>query len=272
VTTSGPPSRFDLDTAVTQVRDGVFDARIDQGWWIERGPNGGYVAAILTQALIAHVGDPGRHARSITIHYLAPAVEGPARVEVRTERAGRTVQYLSARMVQGERVVATVQSAFATMLGGTPTFADATFPGYPPPEEVERQPDPPVVVPMRRRYEFRRVTGAPWEGPARSAESGGWIRLVEPRPYDAALVAAISDAWYPAVFNRIEPMGVPTVDLTLHVRSVEALARMCPEDWMAVRFRTTVVAEGFLEEDGELWSPDGTLVAHSRQLGMLLPR
>ena len=99
------------------------------------------------------------------------------------------------------------------------------------------------------------------------------IRLAEQRRYDAALVAAMSDAWYPAIFLRLERVvAVPTVDLTLHIRSAEALARMRPDDWMAVRFRTTVVGEGFLEEDGELWAPDGTLVAHSRQLGLLLAR
>ena len=67
-------------------------------------------------------------------------------------------------------------------------------------------------------------------------------------------------------------MGVPTIDLTVHVRSVDALQRMRPEDSMAVRFRTTMLAEGYLEEDGELWAPDGTLVAHSRQLGLVLTR
>ena len=83
---------------------------------------------------------------------------------------------------------------------------------------------------------------------------------VEPRPYDAAVVAALSDAWYPAIFTRLtERLGVPTVDLTVHLRSIHALEQMRPDDWMAVRFRTTVANEGFLEEDGQLWAPDGTL-------------
>jgi hypothetical protein len=35
-------------------------------------------------------------------------------------------------------------------------------------------------------------------------------------------------------------------------------------------FRTREVAGGFLEEDGELWSRGGVLLAHSRQLGVVL--
>ena len=48
------------------------------------------------QAFVAEVGDPDRHARSLTIHYLAPAVEGPAQLTVITERSGRMVSYLAA--------------------------------------------------------------------------------------------------------------------------------------------------------------------------------
>ena len=264
-------SRFDTDTAVVPAGGGNYDTRIDPGWWIERGPNGGYIAAIVVQAFLAEVADPQRCARSITIHYLAPAVAGPAQVTVTTERTGRLVQYLTLRLRQGERLIATAQAAFAVLDERGPTFADPSFPGYPHPAEIAPVTDPPGLVPMRDRYEFRHVAGAPWDGPADTAETAGWIRLAEPRPYDAALVAAMTDAWYPAIFTRLtERFGVPTVDLTIHIRSIAAIRRMRPDDWVAGRFRTTVATEGFLEEDGQLWAPDGTLIAHSRQLGMLL--
>ena len=40
-------NRFDHDTAITPIGEGRYEVRIDRGWWIIRGPNGGYVAAIL---------------------------------------------------------------------------------------------------------------------------------------------------------------------------------------------------------------------------------
>ena len=36
-----------------------------------------------------------------------------------------------------------------------------------------------------------------------------------------------------------------------------------------VRFWTRVSTHGFIEEDGEIWAPDGTLIAQSRQLALL---
>jgi hypothetical protein len=37
------------------------------------------------------------------------------------------------------------------------------------------------------------------------------------------------------------------------------------------RFASRTSHGGFFEEDGEIWAPDGTLLAQSRQLALLLP-
>ena len=124
---------------------------------------------------------------------------------------------------------------------------------------------------MRDRYEQRWAIGTPpWEAVAVDdvAEVGGWIRLADEHPVDAMVVAALTDAWPPSVFTRMtEHMAVPTVDLTVHFREPP------PEepDWCLVRFRSRHASHGFVEEDGEVWSSDGRLLALSRQLALVLP-
>ena len=72
----------------------------------------------------------------------------------------------------------------------------------------------------------------------------------------------------PPVFGRItEPAAVPTIDLTVHLRNPLPAGS---DDWVLVVFRSAVASDGFIEEDGELWSRDGTLLAQSRQLAVVL--
>ena len=91
---------FETATAVEPLGDGRFSAVCDVGWSAPRGPNGGYLAAIMIRAMAAQLDDPGREARSITLHYLSPPVAGPMQVEVKLERSGRTLSTLSARLEQ----------------------------------------------------------------------------------------------------------------------------------------------------------------------------
>jgi acyl-CoA thioesterase len=269
-------SRFARDTAVVPLGDGTYEGHIDPGWWIERGPNGGYVAAVVLRALTDAVANPERTPRSLTVHYLAPPVEGPVRIETAVVRSGRMLTFVSGRLLQADRLLATAQAAFAPPLPGV-VFSDMQPPDVPPPDDLPTLPpveagDPLPVIAMRDRYEQRWAIGPlPFTG-ASQAVAGGWIRLNPEEgsgPVDHVLVAALCDAWVPPIFSRVdERVGVPTIDLTVHFREPLPAG---DTDWFLVVFRSQMAADGFVEEDGEVWTASGRLLAHSRQLAVILP-
>jgi acyl-CoA thioesterase len=263
-------NRFDADTALKQLDVATFEGHVVRRWWVGRGPNGGYIAAIILRALAMAVTDPERTPRSLTVQYLEPPAEGPLQVAITIERAGRSITMLSARLLQSGRLLAIALAAFAKPRPGM-EFTEARMPDVPPPEEV------PIFTPpgtpslsFLSCYEYRRAIGDLPFSHSERARTGGWLRLAEPRAIDYPLVAAFTDAWIPSVFPRLErPTVVPTIDLTIHFRSRLPLPSAKPDDFCLAVFQTRLAAEGFFEEDGEIWSPDGVLIAQSRQLALL---
>lgn len=266
-------TRFDTDTAVAPSGSGQYSGRIDPGWWIIAGPNGGYVAAILLRALMLEVNDPGRSPRSLTIHYLRPPTVGPVDISVVIERTGKTLTTASARLVQDGKLIAVSLAAFALPRQGF-TFQDREPPKLGPVEASPRFRDKyPGTVELQQRYDARWALGGEFGAGTSRAVLGGWIRFDEPRIVDALAVAAYTDALPPAVFTRAtsrESLGpVPTIDLTIHFRAALPLPDASPTDFCAVAFTSTVARDGFIEEDGEVWSADGVLLAQSRQLALV---
>lgn len=260
-------SKFERDTNVDEVDPGVFEGHVNRDWWIVFGPNGGFIAAMVVKAMGAAVDDSSRHARSLTIHYTAAPREGSVRIHTTVERAGRTLTTVSARMVQEERLIALALGAFSGPRRSSMEFDDLAAPDVPAPEDVPAFEPLPSMPPFSRQWETRPALGGqPWQGGDGAALTGGWIKPLDDHPVDAALVAQITDAWLPAVFLKLtEPNAVPTIDLTIHFRADLPL----PADYVLSRFETRVSYGGFVEEDGWIWSRDGRLIAHSRQLALL---
>jgi len=264
-----PPSRFERDTAVTSVGENVFEARIDPGWWIVAGPNGGYIAALMLRALMLAVGDADRRPRTYTVHYTARPVEGPARIETQVVRRGRSLTTVTARLQQDDRTLCVAIAAFS-LPRSAPSFSEVKMPEVARPEDCDRI-EPRIEI--HHRFEHRWAMGpTPFSGGDR-ALCGGWIRLAEPCVADAPLVAAYADAFPPAVFSRVMPDalfgGVPTVELTVHFREALPLAGAAPDDFTLAVFRSRFALDGFIDEEGEIWSSDGRLLALSRQLAIM---
>jgi acyl-CoA thioesterase len=269
-----PTFDFDRETAVRHLGDGRYESRLDRVWWVHRGPNGGYLAAIVLRALTEAVGDAERSPRSLTVHYVAPPAEGALEVATTIERAGRSLTSCSARLTQDGKLIGLALGAFSKARPG-PEFSDLRPPAAPPVEEspqIDPPADDPFMPDIAFRWENRMVRGGfPLEATGEAVITR-WIRLPEGRVVDGLVAAAVTDAVIPAVFGRVEAqIIVPTVDLTIHFRSSLPLPDAEPDDYVLADFRTNVAAEGFLEEDGEIWSRDGVLLAQSRQLAAILP-
>lgn len=268
-------NRFDRDTAVTPLGEGRFQAAIDRGWWITHGPNGGYLAALLVKALEARLGDPDRSARSLSLHYLSPPAEGPCEIHVAIERRGRSLTTLSARLLQGPKTCVLALAAFASTRPGKDwEIARCPAPDVPGPEELpEERPELTRIAAFRERVETRFVPGFEPFGRREDPDVRAWMRLREPRPLDAAAVALYADALPPAVFALREgerPVGAPTVELTIHFHGDPATAGVATDGYCLARVATHTTRDGFLSEDGWLFSRDGRLLCQSRQLAAIV--
>jgi acyl-CoA thioesterase len=267
-------SVFDRDTAVTQLSDGTFAATIAPGWRAGRGPHGGYLAAIFLRALTAAVDDPERTPRSLTIHYAASPDLGPVEIHVTIERAGRSLSTLTARMEQAGRLIALALAAFSVPWR-SPSANELPMPELSPPD-AERRSTPGLfdAAPefTRRLVMQPRVGAIPFAGSGAPMRVGGWTGLPEPRPVDALALALFCDAWFPPSFIALDSPAVsPTVDLTIHFRQPISLCDCDPTSLCLGVFETRLLHDGLFEEDGVIWTPDGAVLAQSRQLGIIMP-
>jgi acyl-CoA thioesterase len=260
---------FDSDTALRPAGDGVWTGEVVAGWETPRGPLGGYVMAIMIRGLELAVDDAERTARSVSMHFLRVPRAGPVTVRARIERAGRSLTSVSGRLEQEDKLIGLALGAWSKPWTG-PVFDEAPMPQVAPPEAkrpIEREfprDNPPAFT--QRMSMQHRFGDAPFTG-SDHGEVGGWLGLIEDRPVDALTLAVVADAWFPAPWPRLTELApAPTVDLTIHFRTPLPL----PDALLLGRFRNHVVRDGFFDEDGELWTPDGALVAQSRQLGLLL--
>jgi acyl-CoA thioesterase len=286
---AAPPLRpFDADTAVRELsREGgdggeplraQLAAEVSPDWRAGRGPHGGYLAAILMRALIQTVADAERAPRSLTIHYARAPQPGPVEIVTRIERAGRSLSTLSARMEQDGRLTALALAAFSVPWSAQEAL-ELPMPDVDPPDAtrdatlslVENAP------PFTRHIVVQgRIGARPFTGSDAPMDVGAWLGLAEPRAIDPISLAFFSDALFSPPFIRLtEPSTTPTVDLTVHFRKPLAPTEAVgdappPHELCFARFRTGLIQDGFFEEDGVIWAEDGTVLAQSRQLGIVM--
>lgn len=271
-------SELDRGIAVRASAAGGYAATLDGGWVVGGGVNGGYLLAVIGNA-IRHELSPVGHVDpvSTSAYYLSPSTAGPAVVRVRVLRGGGRRSTVAASLVQhqdGAEVERISVLATYADLGVAPVEVQRQMsaPQLPPVEECVLASEAPEdfrkVAPLLERFGTRFDPAyAGWRTghPSGQGVVQGWFKLADDRPLDTLALLVAVDALPPVTFDLGLPGWAPTVELTAHVR-----ARPAP-GWAIVRHATRNVSGGYFEEDCEVWDSTGTLVAQSRQLA-LLPR
>jgi acyl-CoA thioesterase len=256
---------FDLATTVEGGPE-VWTARVDPGWSVAGRPNGGYLLALAARAAVEAAGQP--HPLAVSGHFLSPADPGPAELEVRRLRAGRTLSTAGVTLVQGDvsRLAALV-TAGRIDPGAAPGWRRASGPaGLPPPEDcLPAQPELPggARADLLDHLELRldpATVGWVAGRPGGSLDVRGWVRFADGRPADPLALLQVVDALPPTSFDLGLASWAPTVELTVHLRGLPA------PGWLACVVRGQLWQGGWFDEEAEVWDSAGRLVAQSRQL------
>ncbi|MDR3083955.1 MAG: thioesterase family protein [Streptomyces sp.] len=264
-------SEFDRDTAVTLREPGVYDIDLSAGWTIINAVNGGYLLAVLGRALADAL--PHSDPFTISAHYLTASQPGPAVIRTDLVRTGRSLSTGQASLFQyddeGHEVERIRVLAYYGELDSLPddVRTSAKPPAFPPMEQCFGPEDAPTPVPGSSAITDRLMLkldpatlGWALGSPSGKGEMRAWFGLADGRDADPLSLLLAVDALPPTAFELGLSGWVPTVELTVHVRS-----RPAPGP-LRVSITTRNLAGGFLEEDAEVWDSADRLVAQSRQL------
>lgn len=234
--------------------------------WGFQGLHGGLALALATIAMSDH---DGPRLRSVTGQFLR-TIRNELDISTQALHRGRSMQVMNA----------VVRTGAKPAIHATATFSsDAQENHRPlvPPFAVSGKPldydvftPPAEFLPISRYTEIRPV------GPSRPYAGGdepvlrAWIRLADDdTPIDGPRLIMLADALAPS-YSAIHTdlVMVPTIELT--VRPGDGL-RQSSSPWALLQARTTsATTDGWINEEIDLWSPDGGHLGSAHQLRLVV--
>ena len=263
-------SEFDRGIDLSETTPGEYAAELDPGWVVGGGINGGYLLAVIANALRATL-DGKSDPLAISAHYLSASTPGPATVSTRVVRDGGSLATAAAELSQDGIARITALATYGD-LSALPDSVETTAeePDLPPLDEcipnTFAPPESRKAAPLIERFDMRFVpasAGAMAGSPSGEGVMQAWFRLADGREPDALSVLLALDALPPVTFDLGRPGWAPTLELTAHVRANPA------PGWLKISHHTRNIAGGMFEEDCEVWDSAGRLVGQSRQLARL---
>lgn len=253
---------FDADIANVALSRPHLKVNITDNWSINGVPNGGYLMAVLANAMLQQGGK--KATPIVTANFMSRCVPGEALLTVEKIASSNQFDRFQAILTQdgNEKI-----RAFGTFAAENKDCSVHRYESLPP-ELLPVQAC--VSIPAMPNYNlFARMDvrldpgSTAWMSGRlnEKSEHKGWIRFREERPFDPPAILLIADSFPPPVFASQGMVAwVPTIEFSVNIRGLPKTK------WLKGVFRTRFITCGLLEEDGELWDETGELVSISRQI------
>jgi len=259
--------QFDQDIAVELANTHCYTGSIATNWSINGVPNGGYLMALITNALLQS--SRMKTSPIVTTNFLNRCYAGDAIVSVERMSLSRQFDRLEARLDQNgeerirafgtftdeknECILESYQTKAPDIRNLEECIAVPEMPGYTLYGRMDIRLDPACTGWFEGRLSDR-------------SEIKGWIRFKDDRAFDVPSILLAADAFPPAILTSQGMVAwVPTIECSINIRNLPAT------EWLKCIFRTRFITCGLLEEDGEIWDESGALVAISRQIAQYRP-
>jgi acyl-CoA thioesterase len=243
---------------------GGWQLTLGDDWLQGRTAFGGLQAALAVRALRDRV-PAGLPLRTLQTTFLAPVPAGPVRLQGRVLRAGGSTVHAECRIVDGDQTlclaVAIFGKARASELAIVPTQADAGLADDPKREFPYIE----GVTPAFTRHFVMRWSrgGFPFQGAAEAATCIH-VRHREPQTLDETHIVALADTVpSPGLSVLRKPAMASSMTWTLEL--FDQRTHFSHEAFWRMDTEVSVAADGYLGQSAQLWTPDGTLAALSRQ-------
>src|SRR5689334_10530536 len=146
---------FDRATALEPVSEGRLRGVVTEDFWVQVGPNGGYLTAIALRGALTCVPEPERLPRSIHVRFLSPPRARDFELTAEVVRRGRTMTTVAVRMLQDGRSFLEASACFSE------PFSPIQFQDARPPEALALEAGEPLPkqIPLNHRYDSVRAIG-----------------------------------------------------------------------------------------------------------------
>tara|TARA_R110002167_G_scaffold32146_1_gene104839 strand:+ start:1442 stop:2230 length:789 start_codon:yes stop_codon:yes gene_type:complete len=250
---------------IESISKGSASIQISEEWAQGRSIFGGFVAAVVYQAMLKEL-DDARPVRSLQISFVGPVLIGHA-LELTTEvlRKGKSVTQILGRGIQNGQTQITIVASFGHARKSILKVNEPVSKFDETPESIKAMPFMPGATPnFTRFFDFRYCTQFPFTGSSDQSLKG-FVRFKdETVEIGNAELIALVDAWPPAPLSMLTTMS-PASSLNWTIDFIKPLPNLSAGEFCQYQADIVHVEGGYGVTRAKVWNSSGELIAISQQ-------